>query len=181
MIEQLLAQLRGQVGFGIVQKRSDIVLQRAFAAALIVEKKRLVFCRIFVRNVVQNFAQHDVAGLEITIEKIIAAGDQQEFCQAAEIVFQRLLVEGNAGEPEKVILEIIQIPGDGLAIETGARIAHFIVQIAARFDLKARQHGDNFTIGRDGLGSYGRGGAMVREKLEKRGAAKVFFEISAVT
>ena len=45
MIEQLLAQIRRQVGFGIVQKRGDIVLQRAFAAALIVEKKRLVFAQ----------------------------------------------------------------------------------------------------------------------------------------
>ena len=118
--------------------------------------------------------------MEITIEEIIAAGVQQEFRQAAEIVFQRLLVEGNAGEPEEVILEIIQIPCDGLAIEAGARIAHFVVQIAARFDLKPRQHGDNFTIGGDGLGSDGRAVTMVREKFKKRGAAKVLFEISAV-
>src|ERR1700687_1360595 len=61
MIEQLLAQIRGQVGLGIVQKRSDIVLQRAFAASLIVEEEWLVF--------VQHFAQHAVAGLEIAIEK----------------------------------------------------------------------------------------------------------------
>src|SRR6202158_857231 len=52
MIEQLLAQIRGQVGLGIVQKRSNIVLQRAFAATLIVEEKWLVF--------VQHFAQHAV-------------------------------------------------------------------------------------------------------------------------
>ena len=160
MIEQLLAQVRRQVGLGVVQKRSDIVLQRAFAAALIVEEKRLAV------------AQHDVAGLEIAIEKIIAAGAQQKFRQAAEIVFQRLLVEGNAGEPEKVIFEIIQIPRDGLAIEAGARIANFVVQIAARFDLKARQHGHNFAIGRDGLGSDGRAVPMVREKLKKRGVAQ---------
>src|SRR6266481_8327493 len=102
MIEQLLAQIRGQVGLGVIQKRSNIVLQRTFAAALIVEEKGLVF--------VQNFAQHDVAGLEVAIEKIVAAGAQQEFRQAAEIVFQRLLVEWNAGEPEEVILEIIQVP-----------------------------------------------------------------------
>ena len=95
-------------------------------------------------------------------------------------MFQRLLVERNASEPEKVILEIIQIPRDGLAIEAGARIAHFVVQIAARFDLKARQHGNDFAIGRDGLGSDRRAVAMVREKLKKRGVAKVFFEISAL-
>src|SRR6202163_703074 len=68
MIEQLLAQFGRQVRLGIVQKRSDIVLQRAFAAALIVQEKWLVF--------VQNFAQHDIARLEVAIEKIIAAGSQ---------------------------------------------------------------------------------------------------------
>ena len=39
MIEQLLAQVRRQVGLGVVQKRSDIVLQRAFTSALIVKEK----------------------------------------------------------------------------------------------------------------------------------------------
>src|SRR5438132_6010314 len=159
MIEQLLAQFGGQIGFSVVQKRGDIVLQRTFAADLIVQEKRLVF--------VQNLAQHDVAGLEIAIEKIIAAGAQQQFGQSAEIAFQGLLVERDAGEPEKVVLEIIQVPRDGLAIEAGARIAHFVVQVASRFDLKARQNGNNFAIGRDGLGSDGRAVTMVGEKLKK--------------
>src|ERR1700686_3327012 len=97
VIEQLLAKIGGKDGLGIVQKRSDSLLQRAFAPALIVQEKWLVF--------VQNFAQHDVAGLEVAIEKIIAAGAQQQFRQAAEIAFQRLLVERDAGEPEKVILD----------------------------------------------------------------------------
>ena len=147
-------------------------MQRTFAAALIVEEKWLVF--------VQNFAQHDVAGLEVAIKKIVSAGAQQQFRQAAEIAFQGLLVERDAGEPEKVVLEIIQVPRDGLAIEAGARIAHFVVQVASRFDLKARQNGNNFAIGRDGLGSDGRAVTMVGEKLKKRGAAKVFFEISTL-
>ena len=115
-------------------------MQRAFAAALVIQKKWLAV------------AQHDVARLEIAIEKIIAVGAQQELRQAAEIVFQRLFVEGNAGEPKKIIFEVIQIPGDGLAIEAGARIADFVIQIAAGFDLKARQHGHHFAIGFHHLG-----------------------------
>ena len=47
MIEQLLAQLGRQIGLGIVQKRSNIVLQRAFAAALIVQEKWLVYVQKF--------------------------------------------------------------------------------------------------------------------------------------
>ena len=41
MIEQLLAQRGRQIGLGIVQERSDVILQRALAAALVVHKKRL--------------------------------------------------------------------------------------------------------------------------------------------
>ena len=61
-----------------------------------------------------------------------------------------------------------------------ARIAHFVIQIAAGFDLKARQHGHNFAIGLHGLGSDVGAVAMSREKLKKRGVAQIFFEISAV-
>ena len=118
--------------------------------------------------------------MEIPIEKVIAVGAQQELRQAAEIVFQRLFVEGDAGEPEKVVLEIIQIPSDGLAIEARARIAHIVIQIAAGFDLKAWQHGHNLAIGFHGLGSNVLADPMFREKLKKRRVPQVFFEISAV-
>src|SRR5205823_11268595 len=59
MIQQLQAQLRRQVSLGIVQKRGDIVLQRAPSAALVIHKKWLAL------------PQHHVPGLEITIEKVI--------------------------------------------------------------------------------------------------------------
>ena len=41
VIEQLLAQLRRQIGLGVVQKRSNVILQRAFAAALVIQEKWL--------------------------------------------------------------------------------------------------------------------------------------------
>ncbi len=143
-------------------------MQRAFAAALIVQKEWLAV------------AQHDVARLEIPIEKVIVRRAQQEFRQPAEIVFQRLFVEGNAGEPQKVILEIVQVPGDGLAIEAGARIAHFVIQVAAGFDLKARQHRHNFAIGFHRRRSNVFAATILRQKLEERRVAEVFFEIGAV-
>ncbi len=73
-------------------------------------------------------------------------GAQQKLRQAAEIMLQRLLVEGNAGEPQKIVLEIVQVPRDRLAIEAGARIANLVIQIAACLDLKARQHRHHFAI-----------------------------------
>ncbi len=39
MIEKLLAQLRRQIGFGVIEKGSDVVLQRPAASALIVEEE----------------------------------------------------------------------------------------------------------------------------------------------
>jgi len=110
----------------------------------------------------------------------IAVGAQQEPRQVAEINFQRLFVEGDAGEPKKIVLEIIQIPSDGLTIEAGARIAHFVIQIAPGFDLKAWQHGHNLAIGFHGLGSNILADPMGGEKLKKRRVPQVLFQISAV-
>src|ERR1017187_4611399 len=134
-VEQLLAQLGREIGFGIVEKRGDVILQSAFAAALVVKEKRVAI------------AQHDVAGLKVAIEKVVATGAQEKFGEAAEVVFERLLVKRNAGEAKKVILEIIQVPGDGLTIETGTRIADFVIQIASGFHLKAREQSDDLAIG----------------------------------
>src|SRR6266404_5470707 len=168
VIEELLAELGGQVGFGIVQERGDVVLQGAFASPLIVHKKGIAI------------AQQDVAGLEVAVEKVIARCAQEKFYQAAKIVFEGLFVEGDAGEAEEIIFEIVQIPGDGLAIETGDGITDTVVQIAASFDLKAGQHGDHFAIGFDDWRSNVFTGAVFGKELEEGGIAKVFLEISTV-
>src|SRR5438045_4988325 len=115
IVQQLLAKLRRKVGLGVVQQRSNVILQRALAPALIIDEER------------PAVAQQDVARLKITIEKVVARGGEQEFRQAAEVIFQRLLVERNPGEPEEIIFEIIQIPGDGLPVKAGNRIADLIV------------------------------------------------------
>src|SRR5713101_8499352 len=127
MIEELLAELGGQVGFGVVQERGDVVLERALEAALIIDEVWIAV------------AKHDVAGLEVAVEKVIARGAEEEFGEAAEIVFEGVFVEGDAGEAEEIVFEIVQIPGDGLAIEAGDGIADNVVQIAAGFDLETRQ------------------------------------------
>lgn len=143
-------------------------MQGAFAAALIVDKKGIAI------------AQQDVAGLEVAVEKEIAWGAEEEFGEAAEIVFESMFVEGDAGEAEKIIFEIIQIPGDGLTIEAGDGIADGVVQVAAGFDLEAGQDGHHFAIGFDSLGSDGFACAILGEEFEKCGVAEVFFKIGTV-
>src|SRR5882672_1701290 len=166
--EELLTELGREVGLGIVQERGDVVLQSTFASALIVDKKGIAV------------AQQDVAGLEVAVKEVIARSAQQKFRQAAKIVFEGLLVEGDAGEAEEIIFEIVQIPGDGLAIETGDGITDTVVQIAACFDLKAGQHGDHFAISLDDWRSNVFTGAIFGKELEEGGIAEVFLEISTV-
>ncbi len=113
-------------------------------------------------------------------EKVIARGAQEEFGQAAEIVFEGLFVERDAGEAEEIIFEIVQIPGDGLAVEAGDGIADAVVQVAGGFDLEARQDGDDSAIGFDGRGSDCFAGAVFGKEFEKRGVAEVFFEVSTL-
>src|SRR6266446_1747795 len=165
MIEELLAQIGREVGFGVVQERSDVILQSAFAAALVVDEKGIAV------------AQHDVAGLEVTVKKIIARGAEKKFGETSEVFLKSMFVEGDAGEAEEIVFEIVQIPGDGLAVETGIGIADFVIQVAAGFHLKAGENGDNLAIGFDHLGEDVFTSAVIGKELEERGVAKVFFKI----
>ena len=168
MIEQLLPQFRRQIGLRVVEKRRDVVLQCAFASALIVQEVRL------------PVAQHDVARLEIAIEKIIARRAQQELRQPAEIIFQSLFVERNAREPQKIIFEVVQVPGDRLPVETSSRIADLVIQIAAGLDLESRKRRDDFPVGLHDLRINRFAVAMFRQKLKERSVAKILFEIGSL-
>jgi hypothetical protein len=167
IVEKLLAELGGKISFGVVEERGDIVLQGAFAAALVVDEVWLAV------------AKHDVAGLEVAVEKIIARGAKKKIGEAAEILFERVLVERNTGEAEKIVFEIVEVPGDGLAIETGDGITDGVIEVARGFDLEAREDGDDFAIGFDDLGSDGAALAIFGEKFEEGGAAEVFFNVGA--
>jgi hypothetical protein len=42
VVQQLLPQRRGQVGLGVIQERCNVIMQRAFASALVVQKEWLL-------------------------------------------------------------------------------------------------------------------------------------------
>lgn len=88
-----------------------------------------------------------------------------------------MLIEGDAGKAEKIIFEIVEIPSDGLAIETGDGITDGVVEIAGGFDLEGRKDGDDFFVSFDDLGRDDGTLAIFGEEFEERGIAKVFFEI----
>ena len=95
VIEKLLAEFGREIGLGVEEKRGQVVLECAFAAALIVEKIGFAV------------AKHDVAGLEVAIKEKIAFGAEKKFGEALEIVFERLFVEWDAGEAEEIIFEVV--------------------------------------------------------------------------
>src|SRR5712671_570050 len=169
MIKQVLTHFRRQVGLGVKQKRSDIVLQGTFATALIVHKKWLAV------------PQQNVARLKIAIQKIITWSAEQKVRQARKIVFQCLLVERNARQPQKIIFEVIQVPGDRLPVKASDRITDLIVQVAARFHLKTRQHRYNFAICINNIWVDALALPIFRQELKKGHIPKVFFEVSAGT
>jgi hypothetical protein len=139
VIEELLAEFGGEIGLGVVEERGDVVLESALAAALIVDEEGIAV------------AEENVAGLEVAIEEIIARGAEEEIGEAREVFFKGMFVEGDAGEAEKIVFEIVEIPGDGLAVEAGDGIADAVVEVAAGFHLKAREDGDDFLVGFDDL------------------------------
>lgn len=168
IVEKIFAEVGREIGFGVVEERGDVVLEGAFAATLVVDEIGLAV------------AEEDVAGLEVAIEEIIARGAEKEIGEAGEIGFERVLVEGNAGEAKKIVFEIVEIPCDGLAIEAGDGIADGVVEVAAGFDLEAREDGDDFFVGFDDRGRDGGALAIFGEEFEEGGVAEVFFEIGAV-
>src|SRR5690348_12924871 len=165
---KLLAKFRRKIGLRVVQQRGNVVLQSTLSAALVIEKIGLAV------------AQHDVARLKIAIEKIVARGAEKEIRQPAEIFFQGVLVEGNARETQKIIFEIVEVPRDGLPIETGDGIANAVVEVAASFNLKPGENGDDFAIGIDDRWRDAGAGAVLRQEFEQRGVAQILFEISAM-
>src|ERR1035438_2096062 len=139
-------------------------MQRALATALVVKKKGLAV------------AQHNIARLKIPVEKIVMAGAEEKLRQAGKVMFQRLFVEGYAGKPQEIILEIVQIPRDGLAIEAGARIAHFVIQIAACLNLETRQSCHDLAICFNRLQRDGLADTIHAEKIKECRVSQIFFQ-----
>src|SRR5690242_10040141 len=165
MIQKLLAQFRRQVCLSVVEKGSDVVLECAFAAPLVVKE---------IRPLV---AEHHIARLEIAIEEVIVRCGQQKPGEAVEVVFERLLVEGNSGETEKVVLEVVQVPGNRLAIEARARVADLVVQVASGLNLEARQGSNDTSVCFEGRRCNDISAAIAVEKFKERDVPEVFLKV----
>src|SRR5207244_4527297 len=92
--------------------------------------------------------------------------------ETVEVAFERMLVKRNARKAQKIVLEVVQVPGDGLAIEARGGITDAVVQIAGGFDLEAREDSNDFAVGFHHGGSDVLTGAILGEKFEQGGDRK---------
>src|SRR5437764_5840704 len=76
-----------------------------------------------------------------------------------------MLVKRNARKAQKIVLEVVQVPGDGLAIEARGGITDAVVQIAGGFDLEAREDSNDFAVGFHHGGSDVLTGAILGENI----------------
>jgi len=135
VFQQLLTYQGGNVSFGIVKQRSYIILEGTPSSALVVDETGLA---IF---------QEDIAGLEIPVKEVRSILLQQEFNKGIVVVLQVLLIEGNAGQFQEVVLEVTQVPLHALAVKAGSRIAKAVVESLSTQDLEFLQFGENLLIG----------------------------------
>lgn len=88
---------------------------------------------------------HYVAALEVAVEEVSAVGLEEEVGEAVKIILEKLLVERGVGELEKMVLEVVEIPEDGLTVEVAAGIGHREVHIGAPL-LDGGEVGEGFLI-----------------------------------
>ena len=125
--EQFLSGFLRNVGLGIVKEGGHVVRECPFSAALIVNKIKAIFM------------QHDVARLEISEKKEIGSGLQQKTGQSLEIVFKQLLIKGNRRQFQKIVFEIVQVPGDGLPVKCRPWVAPCSIHPFRTFCLEIKQ------------------------------------------
>src|ERR1700752_4990908 len=112
MCEQGFAKGIGQLRLRLKEQRSHIIRQRAAATALVIYDPRLAFM------------QHEVARLEISVQKESSRSAFEQIAQRLEIALEQCFIKRNARRTEETILEIVQVPEHALPVEGFDRRAH---------------------------------------------------------
>ena len=110
-VDQEVAHFVGEVGRGLPEERGNIVIDGAFATSLEVDE---VWLAIF---------QHDIARLEVTIEKSILLVLEEVIRQTLEVLLQLELIELNSLEFEEAVFEVVEVEHD-------ARLVHRLLGVA---------------------------------------------------
>ena len=127
VFQEFVPDLPRDVGPGILQERRHVVLKRALPPALVVDVMGA------------SLMPHDVAGLEVAVQEEMGIRFQKERREPLEIVFEVLFVEVDRHKLQEVVLEVVQVPPDGLRVEPAPGITDREVQVRRRGDLETGQ------------------------------------------
>ena len=83
--------------------------------------------------------KHHVAGLEIAVHERLAGHREQVTRQLLEVVFQFILIEGDARSLKETVLEVVQVPLDGTLVKALGGIAVVIVKAFGTTELEIHQ------------------------------------------
>ncbi len=139
-MEQLGPDRLGEVGLGVVEERRHVVLEGSPPASLVVDEPGL------------SVPQHDVARLEIPVEEVVRTGFQEKVDESLEVPLQGRLAEGHVSQLEEVVLEVVEVPKDGLAVEGFPGIRHRVVHHRVPFHLEPGQHLHHLPVRLEHLG-----------------------------
>ena len=197
VVQELAADGLGEVGLGAVEDGGHVVLRRAAAGALEVDivKRGLTPAPLQGRGEADAVsdgripsplergwgeANHDVPRLEVAVEEVVGVGLEEKVGEALEVVLEELFVEGDMGELEVVVLEIVEVPEDGLAVEVGAGVGVGEVEVGAGL-LDGGEVGEGLLVEGEHLGveSPTLPLLLVQEAVERE-VAEVLLEVAAL-
>ena len=131
-LDELATQLMRIFGGCLPEERSQIVVYRTFASTLEIDETRIPVD-----------ANHDVASLEVAIEKTVCRFCQQVFGKEPEVGFQLHLVKVYLRSLQKAVFEIVQVEHHTVHIELRLRIALRPIHSSRSFYLNLRQLADD--------------------------------------
>ena len=130
-IDQLAAKLKGILGRSLPKERCKVIVERSFTATLEINEVGVAL-----------IIKHNVAGLEVTIEKTIPHFSCQVLGKHMEIGFKFQLMEIESGSFQEAIFEIIKVEQHTFLIKLGLRIAVIPIKTTGTPYLEIRQSTD---------------------------------------
>ena len=151
--------------FRLPQERGYVIIERAFASALKVDKPRFpVF-------------YHHITTLKITIHESSGRTAEQDIAHFLEIIFQFVFLKLHTGSFQEAIFEVIQIPQNGALVELRLRITTGKIKSIRPGKLNSRKQTDRFAKQLFFLFGKNTGSTSFLYGMEQQSIAQIFLQI----
>ena len=156
-----------QIGFGLPQERSHIVIERAFTSALEIDEIRF------------PILYHHVTALEVAVQEGGRGTAHQNFGHVFEFIFQLVFLKLQTGSFQKTVFEIIQVPQNGTLVEFRLRVTNAEVKSVSSGKLDAWQHTQGLAKQFFFFFTENPGQPSLFDSLEELEISQVFLQVAA--